>query len=168
MLGLRHILTRLCPAFVKLGQQLSIKPDLLPSNVLFELQLLCDQVKPMSDDVAKSILIDEFDGRMRNEDGFFMPGMEKGDIIWVKDFKLVASASLGQMYKATHIDPKTDEEQEIVIKIQRPEMKDKVLLDLYLLNNYGSFLDYVFDKVTNQIPFHKSIIHQLLRQWLLQ
>ena len=41
---LREILTRLGPCFIKLGQAISIRPDLLPSSFLFELQKLCDAV----------------------------------------------------------------------------------------------------------------------------
>ena len=44
--NLRDVLTRLGPAFVKMGQQLSIRPDLVPPPVLAELQKLCDSVEP--------------------------------------------------------------------------------------------------------------------------
>lgn len=53
---LRQALTRLGPAFVKAGQQLSIRPDLVPPAVLKELQRLCDSVEPISDDVALKLL----------------------------------------------------------------------------------------------------------------
>jgi predicted unusual protein kinase regulating ubiquinone biosynthesis (AarF/ABC1/UbiB family) len=56
---LREALTRLGPAFVKAGQQLSIRPDLVPPAVLKELQRLCDSVEPISDDVALKLLKDE-------------------------------------------------------------------------------------------------------------
>lgn len=56
---LREALTRLGPAFVKAGQQLSIRPDLVPPTVLKELQRLCDSVEPISDDVALKLLKDE-------------------------------------------------------------------------------------------------------------
>lgn len=175
---LRNILTSLGPAFVKLGQQLSIRPDLLPANVLFELQLLCDQVTPISDDVAKSVLVKEFQGKIQilnenensnekengNDTMSRLINHNDENVIWIKDFKLVASASLGQVYKATRLirnnNSSTEAHQEeIAIKIQRPEMKEKVSLDLYLLNNYGQLLDYIFDKITNQIPFHESFIN---------
>ena len=41
---LRELLTRLGPSFIKFGQAVSIRPDLLPSSFLFELQKLCDAV----------------------------------------------------------------------------------------------------------------------------
>jgi len=45
------------------------------------------------------------------------------------------------------------------MKIQRPDMSSKVSLDLYLLTNYGKFLDVVFGVLTNQIPFHEKFIN---------
>jgi len=56
---LKDALTRLGPAFVKGGQQLSIRPDLVPPAVLKELQRLCDSVEPIPDEVALQLLKDE-------------------------------------------------------------------------------------------------------------
>lgn len=56
---LRETLTRLGPAFVKAGQQLSIRPDLVPATVLKELQKLCDSVEPAPDEIALRVLRDE-------------------------------------------------------------------------------------------------------------
>jgi predicted unusual protein kinase regulating ubiquinone biosynthesis (AarF/ABC1/UbiB family) len=56
---LREALTRLGPTFVKAGQQLSIRPDLVPAIVLKELQKLCDSVEPVSDEVALRLLREE-------------------------------------------------------------------------------------------------------------
>ncbi len=175
---LRHILTKLGPAFVKLGQQLSIRPDLLPAHVLFELQRLCDDVEPISDEVARKVLLSELGNSIRivgdddnnNDDDDNGNRTDCQNVIWIKDLKKVASASLGQVYKAKRVlykrrstkmseKQEVKEEEDIAIKIQRPEMKHKVSLDLYLLNNYGSFLDYIFDILTNQIPFHESFIN---------
>ena len=134
---LRLALTRLGPAFIKLGQQLSIRPDLLPALVLKELQKLCDAVEPVTDEVAFETIRQDL-------------GEEK--LSQLQDIKLVASASLGQVYKAKLND------QNVAIKVQRPDMLEKVSLDLFLLNNYGLFLDTIFDVLTNQIPFHVDFI----------
>ncbi len=56
---LRAILTRLGPCFVKLGQALSIRPDLLPGGVLEELQRLCDAVPSFPTEVAIQVSIHE-------------------------------------------------------------------------------------------------------------
>ena len=79
-LKLRQALTTLGPAFVKAGQQLSIRPDLVPPAVLKELQRLCDSVEPIPDDVALELLQEE---------------LQCDDLESVfKDLHLVASASL--------------------------------------------------------------------------
>lgn len=134
---LRLALTRLGPAFIKLGQQLSIRPDLLPTLVLKELQKLCDAVEPVEDEIAFETIRQDL-------------GEEK--FSQLREIKMVASASLGQVYKAKLNN------QNVAIKVQRPDMLEKVSLDLFLLNNYGCFLDTIFDVLTNQIPFHVAFI----------
>lgn len=64
---LKEALTRLGPAFVKGGQQLSIRPDLVPPPVLKELQRLCDSVQPIPDDVALQLLKEELECDDLNE-----------------------------------------------------------------------------------------------------
>jgi predicted unusual protein kinase regulating ubiquinone biosynthesis (AarF/ABC1/UbiB family) len=77
---LRHALTRLGPAFVKAGQQLSIRPDLVPATVLKELQKLCDSVEPVDDVIALQLLREE---------------LQCDDLETIfQDLHLVASASL--------------------------------------------------------------------------
>ena len=80
----RHALTDLGPAFVKAGQQISIRPDLVPPIVLEELQKLCDSVRPVSDEIAMGVLKGEL-------------GAAPDELF--DDLRLVASASLGQVYK---------------------------------------------------------------------
>lgn len=145
--NLRYALTILGPAFVKFGQQLSIRPDLLPPLVLKELQKLCDSVEPVSDEVAMEMLHEEL-GDALYED----VDMEKG-------IALVASASLGQVYQANlKSDNPGSRQKKVAIKVQRPDMMEKVSLDLFLLHNYGRFLDFAFDILTKQVPFHVDFI----------
>mmetsp|Transcript_13128 Transcript_13128/g.38638 ORF Transcript_13128/g.38638 Transcript_13128/m.38638 type:complete len:148 (-) Transcript_13128:3153-3596(-) len=80
---LREALTRLGPAFVKVGQQLSIRPDLMPPLVLTELQKLCDNVQPVPEDIAMEVLKEDL--------GFETDAEVK---VAFDDMKLVASASL--------------------------------------------------------------------------
>ena len=133
----REALTRLGPAFVKAGQQLSIRPDLVPPVVLQELQTLCDSVQPVSDEIAMSVLQDELQ----------CPPHEIFD-----NLRLVASASLGQVYKGTL---KRDG-QEVAVKVQRPGMTESFSLDLFLLQQWGVFMDAWTSVVTHQTPYHKS------------
>ena len=82
---LRHALTQLGPAFVKAGQQLSIRPDLVPATVLKELQKLCDSVEPVDDVIALQLLREELQ-------------CEDLETIF-QDLHLVASASLVRSLK---------------------------------------------------------------------
>lgn len=141
--NLRSALTALGPAFVKIGQQLSIRPDLLPPAVLAELQKLCDSVEPVSDDIAMELLRKELGYSDMNEirETF-------------ENIQLVASASLGQVYKARL----KDSGDEVALKIQRPDMTKKVSLDLFLLNKYGQMVDALTNIFTEQPPFHEKFI----------
>ena len=56
---LRVSLTNLGPTFVKIGQQLSIRPDLISPIILYEMQKLCDAVPPFDDGIAMGVLARE-------------------------------------------------------------------------------------------------------------
>jgi len=76
---LRQALTRLGPLFIKLGQQLSIRPDIIPPASLKELQRLCDSVEPVSDEIAFRTLKEDLGDQILNS---------------FSELNLVASASL--------------------------------------------------------------------------
>jgi len=136
---LRKRLTTLGPAFVKMGQQLSIRPDLIPAVVIGELNKLCDSVDPVPDDIAFQVMEREFQ-RTPNE--------------MFDDLKLVASASLGQVYKA-----KIKESGEwVAIKVQRPDMLRSVSLDLYLLHHFAVAYDAIVTKLTHQSAYHVGLV----------
>lgn len=56
---LRTILTGLGPTFIKVGQAVSIRPDILPRETMYELQKLCDDVPRFSNELARQIFKDE-------------------------------------------------------------------------------------------------------------
>jgi predicted unusual protein kinase regulating ubiquinone biosynthesis (AarF/ABC1/UbiB family) len=101
---LREALTNLGPAFIKAGQQLAIRPDLVPPVVLKELQKLCDSVRPIPDEIALQVLRQELQLDKKqiqdDDDGI----QHNGKITTIddifEDLHFVASASLGQVYKA--------------------------------------------------------------------
>eukprot|EP00536_Pseudo-nitzschia_multiseries_P005639 jgi/Psemu1/13043/gm1.13043_g len=177
---LRETLTNLGPAFVKVGQQVAIRPDLVPPPVLKELQKLCDSVRPVPDEVAMRTLREELLGstNSRSESEPSKSGnpneqsdnanadhhtaaaattttatataKELDDIF--EDLHLVASASLGQVYKA-----KLRASGDIVaIKVQRPGMEKAFGLDLFLLQLWGDFMDAFTNAFTKQIPYHRA------------
>jgi aarF domain-containing kinase len=135
----REALTNLGPAFIKAGQQISIRPDLVPPIVLGELQKLCDAVRPIPDEVAFDLMKQEL--KCNNLSELFL------------DMKLVAAASLGQVYQA-----KVKENGQLVaIKVQRPDMRRTFSLDLFLLQCVGVMVDGFTSVFTNQPPFHKAL-----------
>ena len=56
---LRNIVTSLGPAYIKLGQALSIRPDILSPAAMVELQKLCDKVPSFDDKIAMQVIEDE-------------------------------------------------------------------------------------------------------------
>jgi predicted unusual protein kinase regulating ubiquinone biosynthesis (AarF/ABC1/UbiB family) len=182
---LRESLARLGPTFVKVGQQLSIRPDLISPRVLYELQKLCDAVPPFDDNVAMRVLAEELAtsslGRGSGVDDGRDSGIASGYVTanttaeeWSDDVVnrtilrvfeempvLVASASLGQVYKATMRSNTrgSSSSLEVAIKIQRPDILDTVSLDLYLLVTYGKLVDGLFSVFTNQIPYHETFLN---------
>jgi len=137
-IALREALVRLGPAFVKLGQQLSIRPDMLPPMALKELGKLCDQVDPVDDDICYKIIREDL-GNDYDKD--------------IVEMKLAAGASLGQVYKV-----KLKNGKSLAMKVQRPDMLEKVSLDIFLLNYYGELVDLLTNLFTEQKAFHVDFI----------
>ena len=168
---LRSALTRLGPSFVKIGQQLSIRPDLVSPTVLYELQRLCDAVPPFDDDIAMQLLSEELlvNGSGGNMTSFSSSSSQEAanDVIlsvFEEMPKLVASASLGQVYKATlrssaSNNNNNQKNEQVAIKIQRPDIFETVTLDLFLLVSYGKFVDKICSILTQQIPYHELFIN---------
>lgn len=162
---LRTALTHLGPTFIKVGQQLSIRPDLISPTVLFELQRLCDAVPPFDDKIAMRVLAEELTSLMRvgsDEDDDSNADIMKEDevdrivtSVFEEIPRLVASASLGQVYKATT----KKSQQKVAIKIQRPDILETVTLDLFLLLSYGKAVDKLCSIFTNQIPYHEAFLN---------
>ncbi|HEY9616085.1 MAG TPA: AarF/ABC1/UbiB kinase family protein [Microcoleaceae cyanobacterium] len=112
---LRRILTDLGPTFIKVGQALSTRPDLVRRDFLDELIKLQDQLPPFSTETAFAIIEAELD---RSLDETFQQISEKP----------VAAASLGQVYRARLYSG-----EEVAVKVQRPNLLPVLTLDLYLM-----------------------------------
>ena len=120
---LREIVTSLGPAYIKLGQALSIRPDILTPAAMNELQKLCDKVPSFSNELAFATLEAEL-------------GCKWQDVYSELGPDPVAAASLGQVYKA-----KLKETGEVVaVKVQRPAVLETVSIDLFVLRKVGVFL----------------------------
>jgi len=111
----RTTLEELGPTFVKLGQILSTRSDLVPPEFLAELRRLQDEVTPLSWDVIRPQIESELD---ESVDRLFL------DI----DPTPIASASLAQVYAARLLDG-----TEVVVKVLRPGIEEIINLDLDIL-----------------------------------
>lgn len=120
---LREIVTSLGPAYIKLGQALSIRPDILSPAAMNELQKLCDKVPSFPDDVAMSLIEEEL-------------GQPWQNIYSELSSSPIAAASLGQVYKG-----RLKENGDLVaVKVQRPNVLETVTADLFIIRNLGLVL----------------------------
>ncbi|KAJ7299863.1 hypothetical protein O6H91_Y130400 [Diphasiastrum complanatum] len=120
---LRDIVTSLGPAYIKLGQALSIRPDILSPAAMTELQKLCDKVPSFPDDVAMALIEEEF-------------GQPWYEIYSDLSPSPIAAASLGQVYKG-----RLKENGDLVaVKVQRPFILETVTIDLFIIRNIGLVL----------------------------
>ena len=115
---LREMLTKLGPSFIKFGQAMSIRPDLLPSSFLFELQKLCDAVPSFPTHDAIGVIESELGVGVHE----VFEGIQHSTLP-------IAAASLGQVYKVKL----KNEEKVVAVKVQRPDMHHYVLRDIYIL-----------------------------------
>ena len=120
---LRAALEELGPAFVKLGQILSTRPDILPAGVISELQKLQDSVKPFPFSEAKELIETELEDRLENLYSEF--GTEPA-----------AAASIAQVYRARLISGKP-----VAVKVQRPGIERTISLDLDILKDLARLID---------------------------
>lgn len=112
---LKDILTNLGPAYIKVGQALSTRPDLVPPVYLEELAQLQDQLPAFPNEIAFRFIEEELGDRPEN--------------IYVElSEKPLAAASLGQVYKG-----KLKSGETVAVKVQRPGLAQLITLDLYIL-----------------------------------
>ena len=112
---LRQILTNLGPTFIKVGQALSTRPDLIRKDFLDELIKLQDQLPSFDNRVAFKIIETQL-------------GRPVTQIYRKISPNPIAAASLGQVYKGTLYTG-----EEVAIKVQRPNLRPVITLDLYLM-----------------------------------
>lgn len=120
---LRLVCEDLGPTFVKLGQLLSTRPDLLPESYINELSQLRDDVRPFPFEQAKAILEEEY-------------GRPLEECFASIDPTPTASASISQVHRAVLFDGRT-----IALKIRRPEIQKTVSADLEILKNLAQLAE---------------------------
>ena len=136
------------PTFIKLAQVLSNRPDMLPAPLIHELEKLQDNVPAFSFDEVKATIELE-------------TGKKLEDIFQVFNEKPLATASIGQVHKARLINGK-----EVVVKIQRPGVKDMVHRDLAILNDAVNRADRYLKKqgVLNAMDMVRSFERSMQKE----
>ncbi|KAG7535511.1 UbiB domain [Arabidopsis thaliana x Arabidopsis arenosa] len=124
---LKENILRLGPTFIKIGQQFSTRVDILPQEYVDQLSELQDQVPPFPSATALSIVEEELGGSVE-------------DIFDRFDYEPIAAASLGQVHRARL------KGQEVVLKVQRPGLKDLFDIDLKNLRVIAEYLQKVDPK----------------------
>ncbi len=125
---LRYALEELGPTFIKLGQILSTRRDIFGDEIANELSRLQDNIAPFP--FEKAVVVFEREMKMTIEQTFKSFSKEP-----------IASASIGQVYEATL---KTGEQ--VVVKIQRPNISAIIERDIDILFNLARLLDEHLDK----------------------
>lgn len=120
---LRMAFAELGPSFIKLGQLLSSRPDLVTVLFASELKKLQDDVPPFPEHEARQIIESEF-GRPLNE------------VFSSFDERPIAAASIAQVHKATLIDG-----SDVIIKVQRPGIREQIESDVNILFTIARLLD---------------------------
>ena len=112
---LRELLDALGPTFVKFGQLLSTRPDVVPPDIIAELRGLQDDVRPFPFEQAERVIVEELGNSI---DRLFLDF----------DREPVAAASIGQVHRATLPNGKS-----VAVKVQRPGAPRQIEADLVLL-----------------------------------
>jgi len=142
-------LENLGPTFIKLGQLLSTRADLLPTPYLDALARLQDQIAPVTFDEVERIVSSELGVRISKAFADFEPSP-------------IAAASLAQVHRACMRDGRA-----VVVKVQRPDIRELIVDDLEALGEIAQFLDshtelgkrYEFENMLSTL--RKSLLHEL-------
>jgi ubiquinone biosynthesis protein len=118
----RKRLVELGPAYIKLGQVLSTRPDLLPEPFVRELDRLQDDVGPIAFEDVEQTIQEEFGARISKLFASF-------------DEEPIGTASLGQVHAATLRDGR-----DVVVKVQRPRIRELLIDDVAFFREVAAFL----------------------------
>ncbi|MDH2538114.1 AarF/UbiB family protein [Acinetobacter baumannii] len=145
-LKLKEALEDMGPLAIKLGQLLSTRRDLIPPEILTQLVLLQDQVKPFDGEVAKQRIQDSLKADVNTLFARF-------------DDQPLAAASIAQVHTAALHDGR-----EVVVKVTRPEIRSQILQDFEILAWLGNTLE---SRLEAARALHLSEIIQDYRQIIL-
>ncbi|WP_353167214.1 AarF/UbiB family protein [Acinetobacter sp.] len=145
-LKLKEALEEMGPLAIKLGQLLSTRRDLIPPEILQQLVLLQDRVKPFGSDVAKTRIEQSLKANISSIFARF-------------DEQPLAAASIAQVHTAALHDGR-----EVVVKVTRPDIRSQILQDFEILQWLGASLEKRLEAAR---AVHLSEIIQNYRQVIL-
>ena len=131
---LRQILTRLGPAYIKIGQAVSSRPDVMGPEAIRELEKLQDRLPPFPTDQALAVIEEDM-------------GRPVAEIFSQISEVPVAAASLGQVYRATL----RRDGSSVAVKVQRPGVKTSIALDVLVLRQLMSTIKS-WRKMNSDLP----------------
>ncbi len=134
------ILTKLGPAYIKIGQALSTRPDVVPPSYLEELTTLQDKIPSFPNEVAFRFIEEEL-------------GKRPEEIYAELSPQPIAAASLGQVYKG-----RLRTGEEVAVKVQRPGLNRRISLDIYIMRLLAGFVQDNVKQVRSNL---RSIIDEL-------
>jgi ubiquinone biosynthesis protein len=123
---LRRVLEELGPTFIKIGQLLATRPDLVPQRYVEEFKRLYDATTPSPPEEVRRVLMGEL-------------GQEPEALFATFEWKPIASASIGQVHRATLRDG-----TEVAVKVQHVGIQDAMELDFQILRGLLSFVEKTF------------------------
>ena len=144
----REDLQDLGPTFIKAGQMMSVRPDVLPQATLDELTKLQDSVVPFDTKIAVEQIERELGGPL----GQFFTSISE---------EPVAAASLAQVYLATLADGK---DTKVAVKVQRPDVLGTVSKDLYVLRRAAEVFQGLVERFA---PQQRTNYVALLNEWAI-
>lgn len=142
---IRMVLEELGPAYIKLGQLLSNRDDILPEELTTELRKLQDMVPPEPININETLA-----GEL---------SINAEEIFAFIDLQPIAAASLSQVYKATLQDG-----QEVILKVKRKGIQEIIEADLLIIKDFAQALEKYYDAAKNLglysivSAFEKSIL----------
>lgn len=139
--NIRETIEELGPTFIKMGQILSSRNDLLNEEMITELKKLKGSVLPMNEEQIKEILNEEYKGK-------------ENEIFLTIENKPIGSASIAQIHKA-----KLKNGEIVALKIQRKNIYEMMTLDSKLLKKAISILQ--IDKILGNVIDIKSLIDEM-------
>ena len=118
-----ELLVDLGPAFIKAGQALSTRPDIVPPLLLEELSQLQDQLPGFDSDLAMACIEEDL-------------GAPVHELYAELERDPISAASLGQVHRGVLKDG-----QKVAVKVQRPGLREQITLDLYIVRNIAAWLN---------------------------